>query len=149
MKVKVFHIRLAEENLEKDQEVLNEFLGNVSVKKTSTELVNGSVNFWSVVLFYENIAPGTNTAGSDKIAYPADAELDKEENSMYSALKHWRYHIAKELDTPAFRICTNADLVNVVKTKPQTVEDLAKIRGFAEQKIAKYGDDIIAVLNSI
>ena len=37
----------------------------------------------------------------------------------------------------------------IAKTKPSNLEDLEKIKGFAGQKIAKFGKDIIALMNSI
>lgn len=46
-------------------------------------------------------------------------------------------------------VAHNAELMSIAKMKPQTVEDLPKIKGFGERKIAKYGDDIITILNSI
>lgn len=41
--------------------------------------------------------------------------------------------------------------MTIAKIKPQSLDELSKVKGFVSggQKIAKYGDDIIAVLNSI
>ena len=46
-------------------------------------------------------------------------------------------------------ICSNKELISIAKVKPQNFEELEKIKGFAGQKIAKFGSDIIALLNSI
>jgi len=46
-------------------------------------------------------------------------------------------------------ICHNIELVTIAKEKPTKVEDLNKIKGFGKRKIAKFGDDIISLLNSI
>lgn len=54
MKVNVFHIRLTKENLQSDQDNLNNFLDNVTVKKTATEVINGQPNFWSILVFYDD-----------------------------------------------------------------------------------------------
>jgi superfamily II DNA helicase RecQ len=45
-------------------------------------------------------------------------------------------------------VCSNAELIGVVKMRPQNKQDLLKIKGFGEHKIAKFGSDIIAILNS-
>jgi hypothetical protein len=37
----------------------------------------------------------------------------------------------------------------IAKVKPQTLSDSSKIKGFGGQKISKFGEDIIALLNSI
>ena len=52
MKIKVFNIRLSKENLESDQKVVNDFLENVEMKKSSTSLVEGKINFWSIIIHY-------------------------------------------------------------------------------------------------
>lgn len=46
-------------------------------------------------------------------------------------------------------VCHNTELMTVAKVRPQTLGDFLYIKGFGEQKIAKFGEDIIAVLNSI
>jgi len=143
MKVKVFHIRLSKEYLQTDQDNLNNFLDSVTVKKTSTELVSGQVNFWSILVFYENQKP------SDKLNTTDDTELNQEEKEIFEALKQWRLSKATQLNYPAYVICHNSQLIEIAKIKPQTVDELFKIKGLGESKIAKYGDDIIAVLNSI
>ena len=52
MKVKVFSIGLDAEKLEKDQNVLNEFLATVTFKKSSTQYVE-TENYWSVLVHYD------------------------------------------------------------------------------------------------
>ncbi len=46
-------------------------------------------------------------------------------------------------------VTVNTELMTVAKIKPESLDDLLKIKGFGEQKIAKIGDDILAVLCSI
>lgn len=46
-------------------------------------------------------------------------------------------------------VCYNTELMTIAKIKPQTLDELSNIKGFGVQKIAKFGDDILAVLNSI
>jgi ribonuclease D len=50
---------------------------------------------------------------------------------------------------PTYLISSNTELLTIAKVKPKAVSDLMKIRGFAGQKIAKHGEDIIALLNSV
>ena len=76
MKIKVFHIRLSREYLQSDQEKINEFIENVEVKKTALELISGQINFWSIVVFYENPKEEIEyKSKSNKISYPTDTEL--------------------------------------------------------------------------
>lgn len=146
MKIKVFHLRLTKENLQTDQDNLNEFLESVFVKKTSTELIVGQPNYWSILVFYDDqkIEKHSNQYVEDYYS-----ELTTEEKIIYDTLKQWRYDKAHELNVPSFIVCHNIELMEVAKIKPQTLDELIKIKGFGEQKIAKHGEDILAVLNSI
>lgn len=149
MKVKVFHIRLTKENLQNDQDNLNSFLDNVTVKKTATELINGQPNFWSILVFYDDQKTEKPEKTSDKIAITDENELTDEEKRIFATLKQWRQDKATQLNIPSFMVCHNTELLTIAKIKPQSLDDLSKIKGFGGQKIAKFGDDIIAVLNSI
>jgi len=144
MKVKVFHIRLTKEYFQTDQDTVNSFLESVTVLKTETELISGQVNFWSILTFYD-----IKEKNSNKISYTVATELTVEEKKYFESLRLWRQDKAAHLGIPSFMICHNIELVTIAKEKPTKVEDLNKIKGFGKRKIAKFGDDIISLLNSI
>lgn len=148
MQVKVFHIRLIKEHLQTDQENLNKFLASVAVKKTSAELVTGQLGFWSILVFYNDKKLENQETISEKASVTVSDELTAEEEEIFKALKKWRYNVAKELNLPRYMICHNAELMEIAKVKPQTLEQLSNIKGFGRQKMTKFGDDIIALLNS-
>lgn len=155
MKVQAFQIRLSKEHLENDIQFINESIEFINVKRVMSEFVTGQIEKWSVLIFYEDQKAGATSSGHNatlsshnKISYPKDAELTGAEIEIFAALKEWRLDQATELDKPAFVVCSNADLVTVVKMKPETKEELLKLKGFGEHKTAKYGNDIIAILNS-
>ncbi|MCA4782696.1 HRDC domain-containing protein [Empedobacter stercoris] len=151
MKIKHFYIRLNKENLQIDQDTLNSFLDNVVVKKTVTELINGQPNFWSILVFYEEQKTNRQDRNSEKNAVISETELTEEEKNIYDVLREWRQDKASELNVPSYVVAHNTELMTITKIKPQSVDELSKVKGFVSggQKITKYGDDIIAVLNSI
>lgn len=150
MKIRHFHIQLSKENLQADQDNLNSFLESVTVKKTATELIKGQPNYWSILVFYDDQKVERQEKSSDKITVTSDTELTDEEKRIYETLKHWRQDKASQLNVPNFLICHNTELMTIAKVKPTALNELSKIKGFGGgQKIAKYGDDIITVLNSI
>ena len=149
MNIKLFHTRLDEEHIQHDQETINTFMDTVTVRKTATQFVIGEPDFWSVLVFYENgKTPKNGSKESDKVSFDPDVELTEVEKQIILALKQWRKDRAKEASVPEYLICHNAELLAVTKTKPRTLEELTKLKGFGDQKIAKYGDDIIAVINA-
>ena len=149
MKIKVFHIRLTKENLQSDQDNLNSFLDSVTVKKTATELINGQPNFWSILVFYYEQKVEKQEKTSDKISITDENELTDEEKRIFATLKQWRQDKATQLNIPSFMVCHNTELMTIAKVKPQSLDELSNIKGFGGQKIAKFGDDILALLNSI
>ena len=152
MNLKLFNMRLTPENAPVDQQDINAFMDSVSVKKTSTQYVPDTPDFWSILVFYEDYN-GTHKKEADKKEpekQPSitEAELNEEELTIYSALRLWRKDRAAEINLPEFMVCHNATLMNVAKEKPRDLLALSKIKGLGDQKIAKYGDDIIAILNA-
>lgn len=142
MNIKVFNIRLSKEHCQEDQNRMNQFLDSVEIKLTSTNFVTTTtVDFWSAVVFYEpkkEIKPTVD-----------DRELTVEEKRIYSALRQWRNDLALKTGWSAFRICHNSHLISISKAKPQTLEELKSIKSFGESRTAKYGDDIISLLNAL
>lgn len=153
MKIKTFRIRIDNTNLPKDEQLLNRFMETVTIKKTATEFVKDKENYWSVLVYYENELNAKNdsimSAPSEKISFPVNTPLTNEEINILSGLKLWRHDISIKTSMPGYMICHNSELVTIAKTKPKKLEDLAKIKGFSSQKILKYGDDVLALLNSV
>lgn len=145
MQVKVFQIALSGAQLRRDQESLNNFLGTVTVKETVSELVNDA---WSVLIFYEGgLNIQAKVPAAEKIYFSADTELSEEEKKIYAALKQWRFDKSNELRLPTYLVCSNGALITLAKVRPSNNEELRQIKGFGEQKIAKYGSGILALLN--
>ncbi len=143
MNIKVFNIRLDKDNCIIDQNRMNDFLDSVKVKLTSPNFVTTTTtNYWSAVVFYE---PKKVAKTLEK---ESEIELSANEIAIFNALKIWRNDLANNLGWSAFRICHNSHLIAIAKEKPQTIESLQKIKGFGETKSEKYGDDIIALINS-
>jgi len=148
MKVKTFHIRLTKENLDSDEQKVNDFMESVTVKQTESQLISGQTNFWSILIFYTD-RNSEKHIKSSKLYVEDESELSEEETKIYETLKHWRYDKASQLEIPSYMICHNTELMTVAKEKPQTPDELYKIRGGGDLKIEKFGEEIIAVLNSI
>jgi len=149
MKLRVFNIRLNKEHLHNDQEELNQFMEGVTVKKTSCQLINAQINYWSILVFYDQKANSESRSNqSSKICFPIETVLNEEEQKILDSFKIWRQSKAAELSLPTYMVCSNSELVTLVKVRPDSIEKLVSIKGFGEQKIAKFGEEIIAFLNS-
>ncbi|MFT5753152.1 MAG: superfamily II DNA helicase RecQ [Flavobacterium sp.] len=146
MNIRVFNIRLSNEFCIVDQNRMNEFLDSVEVKLTSTNFVTtGITDYWSAVVFYD-LKNKIDKTKEDKLTFDALSEHDKE---IFTALKQWRSNLARDLSMSAFRICHNAHLIAIAEAKPKTLEKLIQVKGFGEVRTEKYGEDLLAVLNSL
>jgi superfamily II DNA helicase RecQ len=149
MNLKLFNTRLAPETAPGDQQAINAFMDSVSVKKTSTQFVPGNPDYWSILVFYEDYnANGAKAKEAEKQPVISEADLNETERNIYAALRLWRKDRATEINLPEFMVCHNATLMLVAREKPHDLLGLSKIKGLGDQKITRYGDDIIAILNA-
>lgn len=152
MKIRHFHIRLNKEYVHEDENSVNSFLENVNVKKTTTQYVTaGQTGYWSILVFYEELENIEAQLISETVKNaPFDpSSLNGDERNRYEALRIWRADTAAKDNFPNYIVASNAQLGAIAKLNPSGVEQLASIKGFGERKMKKYGDEIIAVLNSI
>ena len=73
MKTKIFKIRLTEEFIYADQNALDRFLQENNILKYETAFVKEEENYWSVILYYEELKVHFNEAQPEK--YSAEQEL--------------------------------------------------------------------------
>lgn len=77
----------------------------------------------------------------------APVSVSSSEQKLTVVLKKYRFKKAEELHVPAYYIFSNAQMDDLVRKKPKTKEELLKITGFGEKKVASYGEDIIEIVS--
>lgn len=148
MNIKIYKIRLSEEFIYADQNLLDAFLQSHNVVKFETAFVKDEECYWSVILYYEACAVQLNEAPSQK--YSADQEeLSADEMKILESLKQWRSSKAKDQRLPVYFIATNKELFSIAKYKPAKKEELCDIKGFGKHKIENYGEEIIEILETV
>ena len=148
MKTKIFKIRLSEEFIYDDQKRLDHFLQENNILKYETAFVKEEENYWSVILYYEELKVQFNEPKNEK--YSAEQEqLNSDEIKILDSLKLWRSEKAKEKSLPVYFIATNKELLSIAKYKPIKNEELLDIKGFGKFKIENYGGEIIQILETV
>ncbi|MFX0592327.1 DNA helicase RecQ [Melissospora conviva] len=90
----------------------------------------------------ERRAASTRTAKGK----PAAVELPPEAEPVFERLRAWRAASAKEQGVPAYVIFHDATLRQIATEAPTTLEQLSRISGVGENKLAKYGEQLLAAL---
>lgn len=147
MRITTFKIRLNENYQAEDKALLNEFLQNNHILETTSQFVHDKEHFWSILLRYSEKNMFINEPISKKYEAPKDEILNEDEAKILESLKLWRTERAKEDNLPAYMIATNSELYSIAKFKPAKKEELIELKGFAEKKIEKFGDEIINILD--
>jgi len=72
--------------------------------------------------------------------------VNLEETEVYKQLKEYRLKKSKEENIKAYYIYNNAQMEELIRAMPKTIDEMMRVLGFGEAKCAKYGEDILGVL---
>ncbi|MGW1789797.1 DNA helicase RecQ [Streptomyces tubercidicus] len=92
----------------------------------------------------EKAARPAKAKAKGKRAVPAD--LPEAALPVFEALRGWRGRTAKEQGVPAYVIFHDATLREIATLGPTTTAELGTVSGVGENKLAKYGQQILDVL---
>ncbi|MEO5327038.1 MAG: HRDC domain-containing protein [Magnetococcus sp. THC-1_WYH] len=95
----------------------------------------------------ESLAPiGKNHANERDESWRKS--LNAADIPMFNTLREWRAKKAREEGVPPYFVCTNKQLAEIVRLKPENMAALAKVDGFGEGRLKKYGQEILAALGA-
>ncbi|MGC4848015.1 DNA helicase RecQ [Micromonospora sp. DT15] len=100
----------------------------------------------TVTMRREPEKPASSRTSKSRGASTVVAELTPAAASLFERLRAWRATTAKEQGVPAYVIFHDATLRQIASDAPSTLGDLSKVSGVGENKLAKYGEQILAVL---
>ncbi len=71
--------------------------------------------------------------------------LSEADMGLFNLLRDWRSKRARKEGIPPYVLFTNRQLAQIVKIKPQELVDLARIEGFGQARLDKYGSEILGI----
>ncbi|EIV93519.1 DNA helicase RecQ [Frankia sp. QA3] len=89
---------------------------------------------------------GDATGGAGRARRAAPVDLPAQAVPVFEKLRAWRGATAKEQGVPAYVIFHDATLREIATRMPTSLADLATISGVGENKLAKYGEQLLDVL---
>ena len=69
------------------------------------------------------------------------------EERLWSALRRWRKATADEHNVPAYAVCSDRTLQELVQQRPVTPAGLKKVYGLGELKVARYGAALLGLIH--
>ena len=87
-------------------------------------------------------------AKARRAAAAAPADLPEEAAGGFERLRAWRGATAKEQGVPAYVIFHDATLRQIAAQSPSTLAELGTISGIGENKLAKYGQQVLDTLTA-
>lgn len=88
----------------------------------------------------------SGASGSSGKERKAPVDLPEEAVPVFEALRTWRGATAKEQGVPAYVIFHDATLREIATRAPTTLDELGTVSGVGENKLAKYGQQILDTL---
>ncbi len=92
----------------------------------------------------ERVTKPARSAKAGKAA--AAADLASSDMPLFEKLREWRGATAKEQGVPAYVVFHDATLREIATRKPTSLAQLGAIGGIGENKLAKYGEQVLEVL---
>jgi ribonuclease D len=77
----------------------------------------------------------------------SEISVDDSQN-LFFILKQIRRQFAGEENVPPFQICHDSTLNEIVAFLPQTINDMAMIKGMGDHRLKNYGDQFLSAVQS-
>ncbi|MDG4757047.1 DNA helicase RecQ [Micromonospora sp. WMMD710] len=100
----------------------------------------------TVTMRREPERPASSRSSKPRGSATVVAELTPAAAPVFERLRGWRAATAKEQGVPAYVIFHDATLRQIASDAPCTLAELSRVSGVGENKLAKYGEQILAVL---
>ncbi|MEV7352577.1 DNA helicase RecQ [Micromonospora chalcea] len=100
----------------------------------------------TVTLRKEPERPAAGRSAKPRGSATVVADLSPAAAPVFERLRAWRAATAKEQGVPAYVIFHDATLRQIAAEPPASLAELSRVSGVGENKLAKYGDAILAVL---
>ena len=99
-----------------------------------------------VMMRREPERPARSASRSNTVKAQPAADLSAEAGAVFDRLRAWRTAAAKEQGVPPYVIFHDKTLRQIATDAPATLDELSRISGVGETKLARYGQQILETL---
>jgi ATP-dependent DNA helicase RecQ len=117
--------------------------GVLTLTEAAGDVLRGSRK---VMLRREPERAAAKAVRTAKASKAAPVELPGEAAGLFERLRAWRAATAKEQGVPAYVVFHDATLREIAAGRPSTLSELGAVNGVGENKLAKYGGQVLEVV---
>jgi ATP-dependent DNA helicase RecQ len=127
-------------------EVDIEGYGGLRLAEAARPVLRGEQEVW----LRRDAAPAKRTSSkAERGSRLREAFAGANEDPMWQALKDKRMELAREQGVPPYVIFHDSTLLEILNQRPQTLDDMGRISGIGQAKLAKYGDAFLQVVEDV
>jgi ATP-dependent DNA helicase RecQ len=89
---------------------------------------------------------GARAARAGRAAPPQTGETHSD---AFEALRAWRRKAASRQNLPPYVVFHDATLAAIASARPKSLPELARVPGVGEAKLARYGEEVIALIKEV
>lgn len=78
-----------------------------------------------------------------------ESDLSVAEQALFDKLRWWRVETARKHNVPAYVIFHDTTMREIAKARPSSLGDLRGVTGVGEKKLESYGEEIVALIESM
>ena len=139
----VYRQLLASGILESDIEAY----GGLKLSEAARPILRGEQSVW----LRRDADPAIQKAGrkaqrAERTAKSREPFAGANSDPLWLALKAKRTELAREQGVPPYVIFHDSTLMEILNQRPATLEEMVKISGVGQAKLARYGDEFLSVL---
>ncbi len=141
MQIKLFTIPITDSGASLEE--MNRFLRSNKILEVENQLVS---NEWGASwCFCVKYLTTVSTFKRDENVKPDYKNILSEEKfKVFSELRELRKQIAAKDAVPAYAVCTDQELAEIVNLSEISEKTLKTVKGFGDKKVEKYGSAFIA-----
>jgi len=116
--------------------------GGLSLSPSAQQILRGDLS----IHFRKEIRTERSRVTKKAITASRSEKPTDAQSALFERLRSQRLAIAKESNVPPYVVFHDTTLLEMASKQPQSLEELRQITGVGEKKIAKYGEQFLAVL---
>ena len=123
-----------------------EAFGGLKLTETARPVLRGEQAVW----LRRDAAPAPRkTSKAERGSRLREAFTGANENPLWQALKAKRLELAREQGVPPYVIFHDSTLLEILKQRPGSLEELGQISGVGQAKLARYGQTFLRVVDEV